>query len=337
MGQRANLATVGPQGYDLYYSHWCANTLTRDLFWGPLHAERFVQLQRRVDACDGWLDTVWAEGGAVIDRPQKTLFLFGGQDIAFEVPLRRLYLRLLQQVWEGWTIRWAHKGIVDLAEYLGVPRSRVIAETSAKENHDVIPLLTPPDQRDWLSCVGSFEFPEGLRLYPLNCFVEDFLLTGVNLLQASEATDGYSHLDVREWTHDFPTSGFHVNVARQTVDFWTADDSPCGVERVRRRWPDWNVTWHQDRFESQLALTNHRLKFPEPAVMELAGRLITQLDCKSRPIDLLEIATLLAEKEGSTVSINPYALRDDRLNLDADARKAILRHAFAQLGLAVTC
>jgi hypothetical protein len=63
MGQRANLVIVRPDGYELFYSHWCANTLPRDLFWGPEHAERFIRMQRPAGH-DEWLDTIWAEGGA---------------------------------------------------------------------------------------------------------------------------------------------------------------------------------------------------------------------------------------------------------------------------------
>ena len=97
MGQRANLAIKKIQGYDLYYCHWCANSLPHDLFWGAAHTEEFIRAQRPVGH-DKWLDTVWAEGGAVLDPLDQTLLFFGGGDILYEVPLRRLYLRLMQVV-----------------------------------------------------------------------------------------------------------------------------------------------------------------------------------------------------------------------------------------------
>ena len=96
MGHRANLIVVRAGGYDLYYSHWAANTLPRDLFWGPAHALAFARAQR---PADDWLDDVWAEGGAVIDPGARVLRLFGGEDLASDVPLRRLYLRLLAAVY----------------------------------------------------------------------------------------------------------------------------------------------------------------------------------------------------------------------------------------------
>jgi hypothetical protein len=44
MGQGANLVILehgweGPERH-LYYTHWRANTLGCDLFWGPEHARR---------------------------------------------------------------------------------------------------------------------------------------------------------------------------------------------------------------------------------------------------------------------------------------------------------
>lgn len=77
MGQRANLILVEGREYQLFYSHWCANTLPRDLFWGPEHAVAFIRIQRAVDD-SGWLDEVWAEGGAVVDLDRKHFLLYGG-------------------------------------------------------------------------------------------------------------------------------------------------------------------------------------------------------------------------------------------------------------------
>src|SRR4051812_42715096 len=113
MGQRANLILVQGGRHQLYYTHWRANTLPRDLFWGPDHASRFIRIQQPTTE---WLDEVWAEGGAVMDHDARVLLLYGGEDILYDVPLRRLYLRALARVWDGWEIRWAHEGIADLAD-----------------------------------------------------------------------------------------------------------------------------------------------------------------------------------------------------------------------------
>lgn len=146
MGQRANLIIVENREYSLHYSHWCANTLTRDLFWGPEHARDFIQVQRAVDE-SGWLDDVWAEGAAVLDCDNHVLLLYGGEDVLYDVPLRRVYLQMLRRVWREWEVRWAHEGIAEIADYVGYPRHRVLSA-----NDDIsrsLGSLSPPAQQDW--------------------------------------------------------------------------------------------------------------------------------------------------------------------------------------------
>jgi len=104
MGQRANFAIGNASSYKLFYNHWCANTLPFELFWGPEHAHDFISRQKVVDNDTGWLDTIWAEGGAVLDLSTKTLLLYGGEDLLYDVPLRRAFLKLLKTSWSGWTI-----------------------------------------------------------------------------------------------------------------------------------------------------------------------------------------------------------------------------------------
>jgi len=105
-------------------------TLTRDLFWGAEHALAFIRVQRPVDDA-GWLDDVWAEGGAVLDLDRKHFLLYGGEDVLNDVPLRRVYLEWLGRVWNGWTVRWACEGIADLADYVGYPRDKVLTNAAS--------------------------------------------------------------------------------------------------------------------------------------------------------------------------------------------------------------
>ena len=108
-------------------------------------------MQRKVDD-SGWLDDVWAEGGAVIDWDNKVFLLFGGEELLWDVPLRRIYLQLVGYVWQDWTIRWAYEGIADIAEYVHYPRSQVIREYQ-EENYEYD--LTPPEEESWTNVVGS--------------------------------------------------------------------------------------------------------------------------------------------------------------------------------------
>ncbi|MDB5311507.1 MAG: hypothetical protein JWO38_5709 [Gemmataceae bacterium] len=174
-------------GYDLYYSRWAANTLPRDLFWGPAHALAFARAQRPAGD-DGWLDDVWAEGGAVIDPVAGGLRLYGGEDLAYDVPLRRLFLALLAAVWDGWDVGWAHEGIAALADYVGHPRDRVLTDSSDEARP---PDLSPPAERDWVDLVGSVRLADAaVRLFPLTGDAPDHLLTGPALADSAAASPG---------------------------------------------------------------------------------------------------------------------------------------------------
>jgi hypothetical protein len=332
MGHRANLIDFQGGQYDLYYSHWAANTLPRDLFWGPAHAVLFVRAQRPVES-DSWLDDVWAEGGAIIDSDARVFRLFGGEDLAYDVPLRRLYLQLLSAVWEGWYVGWAHEGIADLADYVGLPRERVLTR-QADEPGPVD--LYPPVERDWVDLVGSFRLPDRtIKLFPLAGQAPDYLLTGPILTEAALSRIGLDRLHVADWTTTFPTGGFHLDVPARVVRFWDARDRP-GIEgQVRSKWPGWAVTWDRDGYEAQLSAVSGVLSFPDRTVdtllAELTGMLLRQPSQSPA-----ESVLWFAEHEraaGKSVEVNPLALRDDRVELSQQEKGDILARAVASLGL----
>ena len=327
MGQRANLAIGNAGGYELYYSHWCANTLPRDLFWGPSHAFEFVSRQRKVDPVAGWLDTVWAEGGAVIDPASKTLMLFGGEDVLYDVPLRRVFLQFLHVAWDGWTIRWAYEGIADIAEFLGVPRETVIVES--RDEDDCVQSLNPPEEKGWLQTIGTFLIDERLKIFPLPGLPEDYVLGGPDLLEASATETHFEAFDVSSWTNEFPLGGFHVSAAERRLHFWIANDCPNLESEAKSVWRDWEVVWHRDQYESQVELANSRLVMNARSRPELMEDVIATLDKDSKPVDVLGLARRLAEHDEGRIKINPMALRDDRIEVSPERRRELLARCVA--------
>jgi hypothetical protein len=325
VGQRANLLIVEDGQYQLFYSHWCANTLPRDLFWGPQYAVKFIRMQREVDE-SGWLDEVWAEGAAIVDVDKQTLLLFGGENILYDVPLRRVYLELLSRTWKTWHIRWTYEGVAAIADYVGYPRTKVL---STREE-EVACSLAPPKEKGWTDIVASIRWAKDqVRLYPLAGDPEAYLFSGPSLLNLAEVARGLDRLPLDEWTSDFPTGGFHIEVPSQTVEFWTAKDAPDVVARVAKHWSDWTVRWHQDAYEFQAERAKGLLRFPSPSRDSLEKQVVEVL--LSEPgrssVDLvLEIAER-HRAEGNAVEINPWALRDDRLDLPLDVRRSIVASA----------
>jgi hypothetical protein len=179
MGQRANYVVFENGKYRLFYSHWAANTIDRDLFWGPRAALTFIRQQREMSP-DDWLDDVWCEGGAVVDLDGRILTFFGGEDVIYEIPLRRLYLRFLSKSWEDWQIRWAHEGIADLADAAGYPRAKVLSKKSLAGRWK--PLKSPDDESPSIDAVASVADLSGLRVYPIMAFTVDQVFEDVNFL-----------------------------------------------------------------------------------------------------------------------------------------------------------
>lgn len=323
MGQRANLILVENRKYSLYYSHWCANTITRDLFWGPQHAIAFVRAQRAVDE-SGWLDDIWAEGAAVIDCDQRTLLLYGGEDVLYDVPLRRIYLEALRRVWREWDIRWAHEGIAEIADYVGYPRIKVLSTGNSRR----MPLgssLAPPEPNDMTDLVGSFRAADDrMHFFPLAGDVEFYLFVGPILEVQLERSNAMDRIPLDEWLKGgFPKGGFHIDSKAKRVDYWAAEDVPDVPRRVSEIWQGWNVTWHRDEFEWQIDESAGKLRFPNRPKKWLEQQLRRMLlqDYAGSPV---ETFLQIAEKEGKNVQIHPWALSDARLELGAAERQRIV-------------
>jgi hypothetical protein len=322
VGQRANLIVARDQGYELFYCHWCANTLPCDLFWGPRHAMAFIRSQRRVDE-DDWLDDVWAEGGALIDPDHRILILFGGDDLRSDVPVRRVYLDLLRQVWAGWDIRWAHEGIVDLADYVGCPSSKVLSDVEDRATG-----LEPPLEKGWTTIVASVRFADGaLRLYPLPGRVREYLEVGSTLLDHASKPKGFERFPPDGWTLSFPDGGFHIDARQRQLSFWIANAVSRIVPRVEAIWPGWAVLWEKDRFEGQLERTDGALKFPNEPTDKLRAQVVQMLLARNEasPVDSLLQSAARKRAEGKSVEINAFALRHDPLVLPREVRLGILR------------
>ena len=325
MGQRANLVIVEDGQYQLFYSHWCANTLTRDLFWGPEYAARFIRMQREADE-SGWLDDAWAEGAAVVDLDRKVLLLFGGESVLYDVPLRRVYLDFLSRVWKSWDVRWAYEGIATIADYVSYPRTKVLSTRT----EEAVCSLAPPGERGWTDIVASIRWAaDQVRIYPLAGDPEVYLSAGPSLLNSPEAEGGLERLPLAEWVEAFPTGGFHIDVPSQTVEFWMAKEVPDVIARVTKYWPDWAVRWHKDAFEFQAERTNGLLHFPTCSRASLEKQVSEMLliEVGRSGADTIREVAELDRAEGKEVEINPWALRDDRLDLSMDVRRRIVARA----------
>lgn len=293
----------------------------------------FIRIQRKLDE-SGWLDDIWAEGGAVLDCDDRVLLLFGGEDIKFDVPLRRTYLEMLRRVWSGWEIRWAFEGIAEIADYVGYPRARVLSEET---NSDwSLASLLPPEEEDWTDIVGSVRTLDGrLLLFPLAGFVENYLLAGPSLELLAHQSQAIEQVPLDEWIPDgFPTGGFHIDSGEKRISYWATKDIPGIPRLISEKWSGWTVEWKRDEFESQLNFTEGRIRFPERSVEMLRDQVRKMLwhDAQHSPVETLLEFTGKEQEEGKNVQINPWALRDDRLKLDLKERQRIIAEVLGNDG-----
>lgn len=327
MGQRANLVLVDDSGYTLYYCHWCANTLEEDLFWGPEFAIPFVSKQRLVGD-NGWLDDIWAEGGAIIDRTRHSLLLYGGEDLLYDIPLRRLYLELLQEVWQGWSVRWAYNGILDIANYVQLPHERVL---SKKENRTQDVSLPPPREKARTKSVGSIVFEDStLRLFPLTGSARWYLGAGPVLVEVARNSSGLDYVPLDEWQAAFPQSGFHIDLVEKQLIFWAANETGI-AEHVIPAWPNWQVRWLNDGYEAQLERTREKLILPMRSIDEMLtalGAILVRESHHHHGTSALEVANLL-KMEGHNIKINPNALRDDPQEVPYTTKREIFDRTVA--------
>ena len=337
MGQRANLVVITAGGLELYYSHWHANTLDEDLFWGPEHATKFARLQRSEAEGAEWLDDVWAEGGAVIDHVRRTLLWFGGEDVLHEVLLRRLHLEWMQLQWSPWEVRWAAEGIIELAEFAGVDRSRVVAAPRPREECKPIGserLEFPSEDPQWIDEVISVVDGGALKLRPIWGPIRDFVAEAPNFATALREAKGLETADLAKWTTQFPGAGLHVDFDARMVGLWSASHASDPVQHLQQAFPTFQAFFWRDRFEEQLARTAGALRFPLLDESALIDRLRAMLlsESKDQAESFRSAVEIISQSESprAVTEINPFALRDDRLEMESADRERLLEGLIAR-------
>ncbi|MFF2483836.1 hypothetical protein [Paenibacillus sp. NPDC058071] len=332
MGQRANLVILQANGYELYYNHWCANTLPNELFWGENHARSFIEAQAKV-ANDDWLNEVWAEGGALMDLENRKLLFFGGEEERYNIPYRRLFIKLMDIVWEDWEIEWAEEGIISIVEYLGLPRQIVLSD--AEDELGNSPVIGSSRDLVWSDIVSSITFGDGETvIFPLQGGIEEYLFHGPNILSQFKRSFGYPDLCIEERGEEFPVAGFHVNSLSKELHFWRADPAASPIHKLKDIWAGWQVFDYGDQYELHSKNTLGRLHFPKGDYSESVQNIQTVL-LKS-PVDpLIGLSSLINKlrQEDNDVQVSEYALMHASVVMDKDAKVAILHHAISALKL----
>lgn len=331
MGHRANLILVTESSYELYYSHWSLS-LPVDMFWGSEHAINYIKkLERREN--NRWLDEVWAEGGALVDPYQKVMILFGGESLDQDILLLNTYLELIQEVWEGWEVRWAYEGILELADYVGFPRAILESESSISPSKLKFSLKAPMN-KEWIESIGSIITKDGtLHLYPLEQSANLYLFQGETLLQEVDTQAGLDQFTYAEWSSIFPDSGFHIDIPQKTIHYWSFFGSREMYEKIRFQWPDWTVIRDKENYQQHIAFTQGKLKLPEIDPFKLWSKLaeVLMLGSSYDPVKQMKNVLENISPEAKNIYINPSALRHQTIEFSTEQKQAIFDYACQQV------
>lgn len=301
MGHRAAYVVAWSDHYELFYSHWGANVIEADLFWGPERALEFVRSQ---EISGEWLDERWCEGGACLTPEAQHLIFFGGEDIRHDPFLRVTVMALMQETWRGWTLEWAHRGILDLARVAGEDEAVVVARSGPNTSRPTsqAPRLVQPG-KPWSETVLDVDG----QLFSLENPIEVVLRGGPRFLDKLARRPPALVLD--EYP---PRGGAVIRIKERSLDFWYT--SPLADTRIELApiWPGWTL---QHREELALYQSSRFLQAagqPLPSWDETLLR-IRDTVCRNIPSRGLDLEGIRAIHAGECVlEMNPLATRDVR-------------------------
>src|SRR5579862_9888603 len=122
MGARANCVIVEDGRRHIFYGHWTAIHIPAMMLSGPQGTMEQIRGMRPEDQLT---DTVWAEGGLVVNCDLQTVVYWGGE--RYLIPhVRRYAAPVWQRIWSGWDVTWAVYGQPDIARACGIDPALVI-------------------------------------------------------------------------------------------------------------------------------------------------------------------------------------------------------------------
>jgi hypothetical protein len=322
MGSRANYAIIEDGRCELFYSHWGAQHIDRDFFFGPRVATGLVRSSTPSTISD-MLDDVWCEGSALIDFDRQLMQCWGGDDICRVPRLRQLWLQLAEISWAGWEVRWAEHGILDLADALEVPRERVRCDEMGHIVEE-IPFNEVLLYRDVPAYIGTFTTLLRPDDTSSDLFAgappDSFLRAGpclLDLLDRCWRVEVSS--DEKTWNQyclflDVPRHTLHIDFGRLTVHLgWN--------QVVEHQWPGWKVHQHHGGMAEHLRLTGRDpTPFFRPLREHLPAIAHIILGSDMDPQMLLKVFENTREEGEHFTHLNPHFLTPHRLEMSKEER-----------------
>lgn len=266
MGARANCVIIEQGQTEIFYGSWAAITIPAMLLAGPQGTSAKI---RQLVAHEHLSDTIWAEGGLVVNCDTLNVVYWGGEH--FHAPhVRRYVAPIWQRLWPDWHITWAVFGQPDIARACGIDPARVIATDYDHQEFlfGSAPLLREeqiialPEATTYDNRLLSVRFSGNTCFdYALDIDVNLEPVHGATALDLA-LTLGPKLIDkLRTCTsgvlqrEDAYLGGVALDVPRRQMLLWArfALDERQLVA-FQRRWPGWEIRTHADGPVQHMAL-----------------------------------------------------------------------------------
>jgi hypothetical protein len=328
MGHRANYVLVEQGKPTMYYTHWGSKEIPALLLAGPERTWEYVQ---RATPCEELLDSVWAEGGLLIDRDHRRLLFWGGEDILCVPYLRRFLLPALRQLWPEWIVEWALHGVADLADALHIDRATVLAGGVARGfNPDRSISDEMLLENEYQTTLITVRWKDGVVFdYSLTYLPGIILSVGPRLLNvlSRRTPDPLPH----ERDEDYEGGAF-FDLTTQNMWVWDMSTlDPRYLTALPHVWPEWHVRGHVDGMVHQVILSG---RDPSDIIIpqeEAIAKLVQTLTMEGPNVP--NLGTLLAaattgKPEGTEIHIAPGFFSVPEPILSVEERQRILQRLF---------
>ncbi len=303
MGHRSNFVIIQNREINIYYSHWGAISIPKDIFYGPQITIDYIKSLQPVETL---LDDLWCEGAVLVDTHEKQLIFWGGD--GYEYPaVRKYFISLLQLNWEGWGIRWAEQGIIDIAQYLRIDISQVQTDIDYYHWKNYRGWLEN-SETDYTETLLTVKYhPELILDYRFDNYLTELLSTGSSLFELLQSCDLIAIPDEEK-----VCSGAYLNLFEKEIWVWWGRPTDERVlSKILRHWHGWTVKRHTEGLPFQVELSGRSsdfIRMEAEAVIEQILDDITKNDRFDPKKWIDTIASNCVNIEYADIWINPDTL-----------------------------
>lgn len=340
MGSRASYVLIEHSGFTAYAEHWGAQTVPRLVAYGPAETISHIRNLSPVK----WLPYGGgAEGGILVDADTRTLIFWGGEIITYAPNLRRLFLPALRRIWQGWSVSWATRGIVDVAEYPGVAESFGIELASLIEESADIDwhpfsesVVREPSEHRWNNTLIAVKWEDGrVTDYILDQVPPVDLMFGPPLIEVLREYESVAppREDGSDAYQAIPEGGAYVDIVEHALWAWASSTTnPAHQECLAQAWLGWRIGWHFDGVAHQVALSGRDPALVTPPIAQVGVNLLSELTSSEFRIDAAQFAMLVEEYSAPVTAIPaPTVVRQDRPATSPEEQRESLIRLVAQV------